>query len=114
MIFWLDHLYTSLALKTSGEDQNFQHLGLYLSLNWPNVHNNVIETIVENTKQIVGLNFTDNKIQSLETLIQLAVECRQLKALDLSKDQVMTYLLTPSIQGEIPGIGNRGTICIPP
>lgn len=77
-----------MDLSKFREDQNFQQLGLYVSLSRPNVLHTVIKIIVENTPQIVGLNLRDNKITTLETLVQLAVECRLLRALDLSKNQV--------------------------
>ena len=99
-----------MDLSKFREDQNFQQLGLYVSLSRPNVLNTVIKIIVENTPQIVALNFKDNKIQSLETLVQLAVECRQLKALDLSKNQVMTSLSTTGDGGRYQASGIERSI----
>ena len=80
-----------MDLSKFREDPNLSQLGLYVPLSRPNMLNTVIKIIVENTPQIVGLNLRDNKIQSLEPLVQLAVECRQLQAVDLSQNQVFIH-----------------------
>ena len=79
-----------MDLSKFREDPNLSQLGLYVPLSRPNMLNTVIKIIVENTPQIVGLNIRDNKIQSLEPMVQLGAECRQLKAMDLGQNQVFT------------------------
>ena len=79
-----------IDLSNLREDPN---LSQFMSLSNKNMLNTVIDIIVENSPQIIGLNLKNNKIQSLEALKQLCYGCPQLKAIDLSYNQVFIRLL---------------------
>jgi nuclear RNA export factor len=78
-----------MDLSKFREDINLQQLGLYVPLSRPNMLNAVIKIIIENTPDFIGLNLRDNKLTSLEPLVSLINVCPNLKAIDLSLNQVI-------------------------
>ncbi|XP_054158102.1 nuclear RNA export factor 1-like [Oppia nitens] len=77
-----------MDLQKLRDDIHLKQLGLYVSLARPNVFNQIVQIIIDNTPEIVALNLRDNKLSSLEPLVKLGTSCDSLKALDLSANQI--------------------------
>lgn len=82
-----------MDLSKFRDDNSLQQLGLYVPLSRPNILNLVVKIIMENTPDVIGINLRDNKLSSLEPLIQLWHTCLSVKAIDLSNNQVIVIFI---------------------
>lgn len=87
-----------LNLSNFRADAAFQEQGDYIPITRSNIAAFVVKVITENIPEIVGLDISDNQLQSIETFAEVREKCSNLRALNLSKNKVRLQL---SIQIEV-------------
>ncbi|XP_037073313.1 nuclear RNA export factor 1-like [Pollicipes pollicipes] len=89
----------TLNLGQFHADPYIRGKGLYLPLSRQNVVSAVIDIIVANIPEVMGINLSKNKLTSLVPFKPLKNSCADLKALDLSHNLMGTVGLLDSLSG---------------
>ncbi|XP_015791781.1 nuclear RNA export factor 1 [Tetranychus urticae] len=89
----------SLYLNSFSQEPSLLEANLYIPLSRPSVFNLVVEKIRKEYSEIVGLSVADNKLTSLQPLSHLQSICKNLKALDISKNKIRSISELDNIKG---------------
>lgn len=80
-----------LDLTHLSSEKDFLDIYLYVSLERNDVCEKIVEIIIGNIPDLIGLNLSNNKIQNLDNFKPLVSVCKNLKQIDLSYNNVSDF-----------------------